>query len=1149
MKTYYIFALILLMLASVAYADAPIWSVVGQMGGAEGTYDDAGGSTYREILNGSYINYTTSYARIQFKGNTGDGMCISSASICVQNASTIAPNSYSCKAGTNRTLYFSGVRNWSERTIGLVTSDSIQYPINNTVNYLISYYLCNTSDLSSYNGAPNGLDLTKAGDNVDIASGAGYASNGGRILGLYAMLTPGIPTVSTSLGTSYNSPFNVSINVSSSYEYSMCAISLNDTGIICGALNMSYCVQPTANQTSSCGGFSNGTYRLNVSDDYLVGGFSSAIDDDWSTYYNINPDVYAKNLFINYSLPIRTYLPESVWQVKTQYGFQNFSLNSCGAVDSTLVLKFSQPYNSQVYSAYCMDSSRNWITFYDWVITGLYSHLIYEESVFWRAINTIDTQTVACVNSGAVDKSFLFNVTCNGTLYGEQSSATYPFYFDTVLPVVTSAVVVSDNMSYFHKNQNISGVFNWSDSNLYRLNITIDGSSVYSVVGVNNTIYGFKFSKNLSTYNLGSHQLRVAMSDAHTAKKLKETYAVERPLVNDYLLFDSDKNSIKIRPIKKDRLTNPFTYEKLDDRYTFTYNPGEVRDFYSFEVITGETLDVVSNPQSRYKKWLVSGDNWIDFYNPYEPQSEIEIKLDDTLKRAVVTISNLKNPLHQTYQSVGELNTVVLYYNFTTYDATVTYPSQAVEGQQLYYGLNVNFNGSVVGSVAYFTFNGENKSVTATNNTLSTLYNSSFAAPFVNANTNYTGAWFLRVDDSNNTFNVSTMVINIGLSNCSTENASYAKALTFTGKDEETDVNTTFLLNVNFDLWTTSTYNYTNIHFEFTGNSTYDICIYPNSTSFNIYSILEYEANGYANRKYYLYNMVLNATHQDVYLYLLNSTKSSEVVETVIDSATADPVAGTYIKHLRYYPGQNVYKVVEISKTDENGKTLGKMVLADVFYKFILEYPAGTVKLETDVQKILSLTKTFSFTTTTDALATWKDVQNVGATMSCTESTSTCRVSWSDTKNVVQTVRLLVYQDTGYSKILLYNATSTSAAGSLAYTIPSVQNNTRYAAYAELVGSDGLNYMIGNGEIYNEVNPFTSDTSSRVGWMIPLAVLVIALSAAFVDFGTVGIVIGSLLALIVGMVTRIMPFSLTWTITFIILGGILVFKLKGSEAA
>jgi hypothetical protein len=335
-----------------------------------------------------------------------------------------------------------------------------------------------------------------------------------------------------------------------------------------------------------------------------------------------------------------------------------------------------------------------------------------------------------------------------------------------------------------------------------------------------------------------------------------------------------------------------------------------------------------------------------------------------------------------------------------------------------------------------------------------------------------------------------------------------------------------------------------NLTYELRGKSSYTFCSKLNNTDLRVDSIMEYgDGTIYTYRKYYLNNFSIDtSTVNDVYLYHLNNSKASEIVFTVFDTTTGDKVPGAYIKILRYYPGENVYRTVEIAKTDEVGESLGKMVLADVFYKFIIEIPAGTVKLTTDVLRILSLTRSFGISFIVDYLDTWDKIHGVSYSTTCTKSTQTCRVTWSDSSNTVKSVTLEVWRTNGITDVLISTQTTASAAGTISYTIVEATDGNAYTAKA--FAKSNPDWSFSYASLPFPDSPFFTDETHRLASLFPLFLLVLVIVFALIDWGAIGITIGSLLGLVIGSVTGILPIDIYYLISFILLAVILIYKLS-----
>ncbi len=124
------------------------------------------------------------------------------------------------------------------------------------------------------------------------------------------------------------------------------------------------------------------------------------------------------------------------------------------------------------------------------------------------------------------------------------------------------------------------------------------------------------------------------------------------------------------------------------------------------------------------------------------------------------------------------------------------------------------------------------------------------------------------------------------------------------------------------------------------------------------------------------------------------------------------------------------------------------MILADVWYKFIVEYPVGVVILNTDIEKILTLDKLLPVSLTSGNLLSYNEMLNMNTDLSCTwlESPPVCTYTWSNPSGTDVTGTLKIYQNTGFKKILTYESSVTSSAATVAYSITENTTNKRYEA-------------------------------------------------------------------------------------------------------
>jgi hypothetical protein len=315
--------------------------------------------------------------------------------------------------------------------------------------------------------------------------------------------------------------------------------------------------------------------------------------------------------------------------------------------------------------------------------------------------------------------------------------------------------------------------------------------------------------------------------------------------------------------------------------------------------------------------------------------------------------------------------------------------------------------------------------------------------------------WNISYNGGKYDYNFSQTITSANISDCS--DASWARALTIYGVDEERLENVSEMkLNINIDAhvgtWSFGGTNIKSYSFEFSGAQNYTICIHPNSSIVQIDAIMEYGGIGdYVDRKYYLYNYTISNQTGSLPLYHLNESKASDIDMTVIRASDGSRMPNSLIKVLRYYPGENVYRVVEVAKTDSLGTTLTKMVLADVFYKYIVEYPPGTILYDGSVEKLSSTSKVLPITQAVTTLSQFNELIRINYNVSCTKSTHTCRFTWNNPSNTEVTGRLTIYRDTGFARREFYRQEVTSAAASIVYVIPEASRTNSFIAEGAII--------------------------------------------------------------------------------------------------
>lgn len=498
---------------------------------------------------------------------------------------------------------------------------------------------------------------------------------------------------------------------------------------------------------------------------------------------------------------------------------------------------------------------------------------------------------------------------------GNVNSTNVSFTIDTITPTITDSF--ANNTIYF--NNNITGQFNFSDSRLYRWNVSIDGVTHANATSVAYTSYLYNLSISSATLTPGSHTLT---------------------------LFASDSNS------------------------------------------------------------------------------------------------------------TGDLNTITKAYTFYTINASNSYTSPVYEYESTSYNLYINIGNTPI-SISNFTglflWNNTEVNSTKTSNATAVILTSSYDMPGVSASTNVTFTWNVSINGgAYSNYTANQTITPVGIGPCP-DNPTWYNALNITFYDEETNalVNTT--LNIHMAISSNVSNTTKSFGFAFRNSSNYSICINSVANPFLVDMKMEYEAANYAHRNYYIDNYYLTSTGDTLKLYMINGTKYSDIIAIVYDSTTGKLIEGATIKALRYFPENDsgadaAYKTVEVEKTDVTGRGIMKLVLVNVWYKFIVEYPVGTVKKTTEIEKIIDTTKYLPISLSVGGLLDYNTLLAINSEVTCTPSTQTCRFTWSNPTGVDVTGTLKIYQNTGFSKILITSQSATSSAATLAYSIPGNISDKLYVA-------------------------------------------------------------------------------------------------------
>lgn len=744
----------------------------------------------------------------------------------------------------------------------------------------------------------------------------------------------------------------------------------------------------------------------------------------------------------------------------------------------------------------------------------------------------------------------------DGTIDGTQVCSNIIWIVDTIPPTITTNF---ENQSFYMHN-NISAQFNFTDNlMLFSYNITLDTTTqIANKSGLTTNSFQYNFSYDTETLTKGKHTINVRVADGHTSNIIQD-FKVSNGLFNSYLRYRWDDKYVRIE--KKgggifedlfDTLFDNFETTKLTDRYTWTYEPWDEKSIQVFSVKSDNQIYIINKPESKYKQWIIFDDKWMDFVLKDESPT---INISRIAWNEVeVTVSNIKNPKTQLYNSIGELNIVTRNYTFYKLNASVEYNPLVVEGALNTLTLTLNsssLNEFNISTVLNWASTSKGTGIRTNISNESIQFENAFNTPTI-PQTLVNWTWYFNVSNYNFSLSGNQTYISINLTACTP--GDYV-ILNFTLKDEETlvkasnisnasiktDITLTSILNTSMVWNLTSTWN-----FSLSSNNQPEllVCLSNetlNASSFRLDALTEYSFASHVIEHNYITNFILSGA-------------TIPKITSLYDLATADStsflinyqnenyvyVEGAIVDVLRKYIGEGLFRSVEHAKTDESGQTRVHLVTEDIIYKFnvylngILEYSTPEyLALCQAVPCVINLRKPYdyndSYILINDNLIYDMDISGRDATFSFVTKDGT-----------TTEINMTIVEFSAYDNETVASQVVTSNAGSIILSVPIGYGNQSFTAY---VFQDGIFIGLKTFSLAQtpyDIFGYTGIVMSALGFMT-LALMGLSSGVATIFFGIIGLVLMTVMTLFSGGNIFGLGSSLIW---LVVAGLIIAFKLE-----
>lgn len=403
--------------------------------------------------------------------------------------------------------------------------------------------------------------------------------------------------------------------------------------------------------------------------------------------------------------------------------------------------------------------------------------------------------------------------------------------------------------------------------------------------------------------------------------------------------------------------------------------------------------------------------------------------------------------------TAGNVGSKFFNWSYYIFEVSKNTPTSTISGGKDNVNITVDIDSTTYpSSYAYLSRNGTLFLTTKTTSGTSTIFNYELTAPAVNVATNYSLSFIFVVVYSNGTSvnitgnSYTQTVTPISIDDCSTNSI---KILNYTLFDERNSTLVNGTIDLNLQIKSDSDVSIGNYTKSFTNVNTASVCLNSSlgSTTLKMDAEASYYAEDYSTRHNYIqgHNLTTATSPQNVSLYLLLSSYSTSFFLQYKDSSFLYK-EGVLINIQKKFVDENVYRTVEIEKTDSFGGATGYFnLLENTIYTItitengVLTYSFGNVALYcvSGTQCQLNLYESATEITPTD----YENYQNLNYNNDVNVSGRIITTTFSTTDSSVASVRLNVIKSDAYGNNTICNNTVTSSAGQISCTIPNSYGN------------------------------------------------------------------------------------------------------------
>ena len=407
--------------------------------------------------------------------------------------------------------------------------------------------------------------------------------------------------------------------------------------------------------------------------------------------------------------------------------------------------------------------------------------------------------------------------------------------------------------------------------------------------------------------------------------------------------------------------------------------------------------------------------------------------------------------------SVGNENSITRSWTYIILENSQTYNSSTYESSEESFEINFIYDSSEwldVSATLYYNETGYEGDESGSGDDLT--FNASVVTPLVDSDTNITFYWTIALTNTTGTYYYNSSFYNVIIHSITdiviTDGACGAgmfAAINYTFMDERnlTSLNANIKYNFKFGIGDLTA---NLVSGTFTDISDFKICINETIDSYKLgYGEIEYDLTGYVSRRYYMFEKqsLSNSTTNNITIYQLESAEATSFLFE-IKNTFLNPYVDKLIGLLRWYPQDDEYKVVELAKTDEDGKTLMKVEEENVDYRIgVYELDGSLIKLAEPVRMVCLIDPcTYSLTIISDEYV-YFDIYGIESSLTFDEDNNRFVYIWNDPSQLTSSMRLLVVKESGFQDVVICNSTGFGYTGVLTCGVGTYTGTLAASAY------------------------------------------------------------------------------------------------------